>query len=186
MPAATIIIENMFCPKCGTENSSPVRFCRTCGEDLETVSALVEGRLVVSGSTGDKGFFRKPSWELAMLSLFLGVAILVTAFILGFDYITGFPTPWLAMLIVAFPMIGYGVAQIIKVSTMAEMIPVQPAAERQGELSGGHRELPESRTDYVSPEDVKDYRTADLVPGSVVEGTTRHLEMEEEPESDDD
>lgn len=154
--------------------------------DLETVSALVEGRLVVSGSEDDLGFLRKPSWELAMLSLFLGVAILVTSFILGFDFVTGFPTPWLAMLIIAFPMVGYGVAQIIKVATKEAKIPVRPVEGEAGQFSPGGRILPESRTEFVSPEDVKDYRTADLVPGSVVEGTTRHLEMREETESEDD
>lgn len=175
----------MYCPKCGIENSSDVKFCRKCGAELETVAALIEGRLTVSDSGKGKGFFTTPSWELAMLALFLGVAILVTAFILGFDYITGFPTPWLAMLIVAFPMIGYGVAQIIRVSTQEKNVVVSSNASSAQQLRGGGKELPESHTDYVSPDDRAAHRTADLVPASVVEGTTRHLEMEEAVETDD-
>ena len=151
---------------------------------MEAVAALIDGRLVVSGTDETKGFFSRPSWEKALVPFFFGVAIMIASFILGFDPNTGEPRPWLAFLFLAFPIIGFGIAQIIKVSNKEkekERKPVVVRAADPGAIAAGSlRELPESRTDYVSPDEKFDSRMADPVRGSVVEGTTRHLEMEEE------
>lgn len=177
----------MYCPKCGIENNDEVRFCRKCGAELEAVAALIEGRLVVSEPDKPKGFFSAPSWEKALVSFFFGVSIMIASFILGFDPLTGAPTPWLAFLFIAFPIVGFGIAQIIKVTNVEKergSVTVRPAAPAEVTASEP-KELPESRTDYVSPDERFDSRTADLVPGSVVEGTTRHLEMEDKVETAD-
>jgi hypothetical protein len=171
----------MYCPKCGTENTGEVRFCRKCGAELETVAALVEGKLVIADPDEKKGYFQNPSWEKALVPFFFGVAIMIASFILGFDPFTGAPTPWLALLFVAFPIVGFGIAQIIKVSNKEKeraSVKVRPAAGRFVKGSGA-KGLPESRTDYVSPDEGREEREPEYVPSSVVEGTTRHLEMEE-------
>jgi len=177
----------MYCPKCGTENNSEVRFCRNCGADLETVSALVEGRLVVSEESEKKGYFHNPSWEKAFVPFFFGVAVMILSFILGFDPNTGAPNPWLAMLFVAFPILGFGIAQIIKVSNKdKERNSVKVRSASGGKTAeSGSKALPESRTDYVSPGEGRERREPEYVPGSVVEGTTRHLQMEESVETQD-
>lgn len=173
----------MYCPKCGVENNSEVRFCRKCGAELEAVAALIDGRLVVSDSAKPNGFFSEPSWEKALVPFFFGVAIMIASFILGFDPNTGEPRPWLAFLFLAFPIIGFGIAQIIKVSNKEKekgRSPITVRAATPGEVPGvARKELSESRTDYVSPDEGADQRTPDLVPASVVEGTTRHLEMDD-------
>ena len=177
----------MYCPKCGTENNSEVRFCRNCGSDLETVSALVEGRLVVAESDGEEGFLNRPSWEKGLGLLFFGTALLITSFILGFDPNTGAPRAWLAVLFLAFPIVGFGIAQIIKIANKEkerESVRVRSAAGARASEGGG-KSLPESRTEYVSPGEGQKRREPEFVPGSVVEGTTRHLEMEESVETKD-
>lgn len=179
----------MYCPKCGIENTSDVRFCRKCGAELEAVAALLDGRLVVSEPAETKQGLSKPSWERAFVSLFFGVAMMVASFILGIDPNTGVPNPWLALLFLAFPTVGYGIAQIIKVAIAEKEKERNPVTVRSSPTAGisgnAAKKLPESRTDYVSPEDRANHRTADLVPSSVVEGTTRHLEMEETIETQD-
>ncbi|HUF05606.1 MAG TPA: zinc-ribbon domain-containing protein [Aridibacter sp.] len=166
----------IYCPKCGTENTSGVRFCRKCGAEIEAVAALLEGRLVVSDGDEGKGIFRKLRWELAMLSLFLGVAFLLVAFIGGIDGNTGTPNPLFALLIFAFPLIGFGIAQAIRVSSGDKKVVRASAAPR--EIPRTERDqLPESRTDYVSPEPAPGKRNDDLVAEGVVEKTTRRLEL---------
>jgi hypothetical protein len=179
--------KNMYCPKCGTENTGEVRFCRKCGAELETVAALVEGKLVIADSAEEKGYFQNPSWEKALVPFFFGVAIMIASFILGFDPLTGAPTPWLALLLVAFPILGFGIAQIIKVSNKEkerDSVKVRPATVHDA-ANRGAKELPESHTEYVSSDDGRERREPEYVPASVVEGTTRHLEMEESVETSD-
>jgi hypothetical protein len=177
----------MYCPKCGTENTGEVRFCRKCGAELETVAALMSGKLVIAESDEKKGYFANPSWEKALVPFFFGVAIMLASFILGFDPVTGAPGPWLALLLVAFPILGFGIAQIIKVSNKEKQgASVTVRAESGTDAAErGAKRLPESQTEYVSPDDVRDSREPEYVPSSVVEGTTRHLEMEEAVETND-
>ena len=37
----------MHCPKCGTEAAGAPKFCRVCGQNLSTVSALLSGQTVI-------------------------------------------------------------------------------------------------------------------------------------------
>ena len=37
----------MHCPKCGTEAAGTPKFCRVCGQNLATVSALLSGQTVI-------------------------------------------------------------------------------------------------------------------------------------------
>ncbi|REJ75973.1 MAG: zinc ribbon domain-containing protein [Acidobacteria bacterium] len=178
-------LDTIYCPKCGTENSAEVRFCRNCGAELETVAALVEGRLVVAEDKDNEGFFRKASWEKALTAFSLGVVLLIISFIFGVDSQNDTTTPWLALLVLACPLIGFGVGQIIKVSNKDKK-----AAEmtvRAARPIGGNdtRRLAESKTDYVSPDSPKADREEMFAPGSVVEATTRHLEMQSDVETND-
>lgn len=121
----------------------------------------------------------KPAtWEGAIGKIFMGVAFLAVAVILAF---TGRASAWwFWMLIPAFAMLGSGVAKYIQLkkneqgnaafSPTAFPDAVSPAQQNSS--------LPPLTTEYIAPE--SRYKTGDLVPPSVTDSTTRHLEMNPE------
>ncbi|HEY0429961.1 MAG TPA: zinc-ribbon domain-containing protein [Pyrinomonadaceae bacterium] len=182
----------MFCPKCGTQNPETGKFCRKCGTDLATVSDALSGK--TSGTAHHFGMISpvqpmilmnrkgKPvNWESAIGKLFMGLAFLTVAIVLG---VTGRGNGWwFWMLMPAFGMLGSGVAQYMQLKTggnrQASTLPSQPA---QNVISQSQNAaLPPNRTEYVDPE--SRYKTGDLVPPSVTDNTTRHLEMNSEGET---
>lgn len=169
----------MFCPKCGTENPDTGKFCRSCGIDLGNVSVALNGDTAASCLTsGRRG--RPISWESAMTKLFMGVAFLVVAVVLG---ATGAGRGWwFWMLIPGFMFVGGGLAQYIQLKKAEKrQVPVA-AANLPGSLpSNANTALPPTQTSYISPE--SRYRTGDLVPPSVTETTTKHLEINSEGET---
>ncbi|MEZ5344515.1 MAG: zinc ribbon domain-containing protein [Pyrinomonadaceae bacterium] len=173
----------MFCPKCGTKNPSDGKFCRKCGTDINVVSAALTGKSSGSKSYREQKSESKVTLESAMGKFFMGLAFLTVAIILGVTGVAGGKTWWFWMLIPAFGMIGSGVAQFIRLrQNSAAGITADPVDSGKDLDSQKHDALPESITDYVSPNDAR-YRTGDLVPSSVVENTTRHLKTDSEGET---
>ncbi len=182
----------MFCPKCGTKNPDSGKFCRSCGTDLETVSDVLTGKL--NSKSRAIGMIQpiKPidlmncksksvSWENALGKLFMGIAFLVISIALAFSAMgRGW---WFWMLIPAFSMLGAGIAQIIQLQKNEKrMIPVR-LQENQNNLKEELKaQLPPQQTEYVKPQN-SIYDTGELVPPSVVERTTRHLEINRESET---
>jgi hypothetical protein len=182
----------MFCPKCGTQNPETGKFCRSCGTDLGTVSEALTGKsskkmqgfgMMEPMSVMDLSCNKsKPvSWESALGKLFMGVAFLVVSVILAF---TGKANAWwFWMLIPAFAMLGSGVAQYVQLKK-TEQRNISPAFQpSQNVISSAPQNsfLPPTQNEYVAPE--SRYKTGDLVPSSVTDGTTRHLEMNSESET---
>lgn len=182
----------MFCPKCGIQNPETGKFCRSCGTDLGTVSDAL------SGKSSGKGFGMmqpgqplsvmnhkgKPvSWESAFGKLGMGVAFVVVAFILG---ATGMGKGWwFWMLIPGFLMLASGAAQCVQITKSDQQKDLSPQHERQNqnEISSAPQNavLPPTQTVYVAPD--SRYKTGDLVPPSVTDNTTRHLEINSEGET---
>ena len=170
----------MFCPKCGTENPETGRFCRSCGTDLGNVSVALTGGLPPTQALVDhKG---KPvSWDRAIVKIFTGVAFLIVSIALALSG-TGRGW-WFWMLIPAFTSLGAGVAQFIQLkSAQRTSAAFAPSEQRNIGAASQNAGLPPSRTDYVSPAESR-YKTGDLVPPSVTEGTTRHLDKDSEGET---
>ncbi|HMS41145.1 MAG TPA: zinc-ribbon domain-containing protein [Pyrinomonadaceae bacterium] len=171
----------MFCPKCGTQNPETGRFCRSCGADLGNVSAALSGKLPQPQNlVNSKG---KPvSWEGAITKFFMGIAFLTVSVVLG---VSGKGNGWwFWMLIPAFSMIGAGVAQYIQLKkSESQGITFAPQTS-QNALSSApiNAALPSAQTEFVSPDNSR-YKTGDLVPPSIIESTTRHLEMDSEGET---
>jgi hypothetical protein len=175
----------MFCPKCGIKNPGNGVFCRSCGTDLKVVSDAISGKY--SGiQRGELQVYKEDPkiLEGAMSSLFSGFAFLAIAIFLGITGITGGRYWWFWLLIPAFGAIGYGMAALIRLRQANRRNSSIEMAEKRTELSGARQKsLPEGVTEFVSDFEDLEHKTGDLAPSSVVENTTRHLEMETEPKS---
>ena len=170
----------MFCPKCGTQNAETGRFCRSCGADLGNVSAALTGNLPKPQSLVDrKG---KPvSWESAIVKLFTGLAFLTISIALAFSQMgRGW---WFWMLIPAFGALGGGFAQLIQLKKSEKQSVTFVPQNTQNAIPSAplNNALPPTQTQYSAPD--SRYKTGDLVPPSVIENTTRHLEMDSEGET---
>ena len=183
----------MFCPKCGTQNPESGKFCRTCGTDLAPVTAALSKKSVNKMQNfglmepvnpmlmcDSKG---KPlTLENALGKIFMGVAFLIVSIVLAF---TGRASQWwFWMLIPAFGMLGSGIARYIQIKK-SEQRSVNAFPESQTNQTFApisNASLPPTQTAYIPPAESR-YQTGDLVPPSVVEGTTRHLEINQEGET---
>jgi len=174
----------MYCPKCGTENPKDGSFCRKCGTDLSLISDALGGSWTDYTSDSD-GKKKEDPWESAFGSMFMGFAFLIVAAILGFSGAAGGRHWWFWLLIPAFSMLGAGFSKWKKSQHNQKMRELELAlVNSQNGISEGHRQsLPEGNAVPVSMEMDNSYQTGELVPPSVVERTTRHLEMNKEGET---
>ena len=170
----------MFCPKCGIQNPETGKFCRSCGTDLGNVSDVLSGKLQRSSTClNSKG--RPITLESAITKFFMGVAFVVVSIAL---VATGAGRGWwFWMLIPALMFIGGGIAQYIQIKSATGQAGVRVSTPDQNVISGSNPNaaLPPQRTSFVSPE--SRYKTGDLVPPSVTDTTTKHLELNSEGET---
>lgn len=179
----------MFCPKCGTENPETGRFCRSCGTDLGNVSSALSGELKPSRPStyvDHKGRVRsnEPSDIIshAIRNSVMGIGFLVIAAVLYFTGVAGGHSWWWAMLFPGFSMLASGFSQFVKYGAMGEK---KTTATYQPTLNNNQfpQSLPPNQTEFVKPQ-ASIYDTGELVvPPSVTENTTRHLEMNSEGET---
>jgi hypothetical protein len=164
----------MFCPKCGGQNPAEGKFCRTCGTDLGNVSQALTGTLPPQHQILDRRG-RPVSWDRAIIKIFSGLAFVAVACALA---VTGNGRGWwFWMLIPAFTSLGAGVAQFVQLKK-AEKGRVEFTPMGSAMPPAQNTALPPPQTEFVSPE--SRYKTGDLVPASVTENTTRHLELDSE------
>ncbi len=165
----------MFCPKCGQQNPEEGKFCRACGSDLGNVSQALAGKVGRPQALRDrKG--RPVSWERAISKMFGGFAFLAVAIALAFS--RSGTDWWFWLLIPAFMSLGAGVAQLIHLKKAESgNVGFSPGPST---LAGSQdAALPPPQTEWV-PAPESRYKTGDLVPPSVTEGTTRHLDVNSE------
>ena len=189
----------MFCPKCGANNPEKGKFCRSCGTDLSPVSDALAGRsnnknlgfgmiepLHPMNFSGKKQ--KSVSWESMLSTLFVGFAFLVIAVVLGITGAANARQWWFWLLIPGFSMLGTSIAQYIQLKKYEQKSishSERPEAAKSLDQTS-NKSLPPKRAEYVSVADLAPdsrYKTGDLAPPSVVEGTTRHLEMNSEGET---
>jgi hypothetical protein len=173
----------MFCPKCGTQNPETGRFCRNCGADLGNISEALSGNLKKPQNLVDKK--GKPvNWESAIVKIFTGLAFLIVAAVLGITGIAGGKFWWFWMLIPAFGSLGSGIAHYIQLKKIEQQQRVSftpPDSSNVISSASSNTALPPTNTEYVAPD--SRYKTDELVPPSVIEDTTRHLEINPEGET---
>ena len=163
----------MFCPKCGHQNPETGKFCRSCGTDLGNVSnALTAPPQQIVGRRG-----RPIHWEGAITKFFSGLAFLIVAIVMA---VTGVGRGWwFWLLIPAFGSIGSAVAQYVQLKKAEKgQLPYVPVVQPNALPGNQGAALPPQQSVFVSPE--SRYKTGDLVPPSVTDNTTRHLEMDTE------
>ncbi|MBK9164073.1 MAG: zinc ribbon domain-containing protein [Acidobacteria bacterium] len=191
----------MFCPKCGTKNPEDGKFCRSCGVDIGVVSKALTRKSksddlglgmdldssmdLFSGEPEDERRRSDPAevYGDAIKAVISGIGFLVVAIVLQTTGVAGGRTWWWAMLFPAFTFLGKGISDLLKSRKMEQLRALRPGVEEQTRnLSATtNAELPAASTEFVSPE--SRYRTGELMPPSVVEGTTRHLEVNKEGET---
>jgi len=165
----------MFCPKCGGQNPETGKYCRTCGTDLGNVSSALQGRPPSQQLLSRKG---KPiHWEGAITKFFTGLAFLIVSIVLAF---TGMGRGWwFWLLIPAFGSLGSGIAQYVQLrKTEKANLAFQGVQQQNAFAPVQNTALPPQQTEWVAPE--SRYKTGDLVPPSVTDNTTRHLELDSE------
>lgn len=157
----------MYCPKCGLQNFVETKFCRSCGVDLSSLSALT--------NESPKQALSEKYIELKSL----GVKGMLLGF--GFLFISAviFSIPprdgifWLFPLAFSIFFFATGISRFVQAKGIKELsTPNEPAT------------LPSSRTDYVKPT-ASIYETDELtaLPQSVTERTTNLLHLDTEPET---
>jgi hypothetical protein len=174
----------MFCPKCGAQNPEAGVFCRSCGTRLTNATAPlgVGGTAAqVNQLVGRRG--RPVSYESAGAKLFTGLAFIIIACILGW---TGNGHGWwFWMLIPGFASFGKGIAQWMQIRNAGQGAFVSPTIapeDRDRSVSAAAApNLPPAQQQWATSE--SRYKTGDLVPPSVTETTTRHLDLNKEGET---
>jgi len=169
----------MFCPKCGIQNPETGKFCRSCGTDLGNVSDVLSGKLQIEKGCGTTRKGKPISLESAATKFFMGIAFITISIILGFSGSgRGW---WFWMLIPGLMFVASGLAQYVQLRSSGQ-IGARFGSPNQDSLSGTiPSSLPPRQTNFVSPE--SRYSTGDLVPPSVTDSTTKHLEMNSEGET---
>jgi hypothetical protein len=185
----------MFCPKCGTKNPDDGKFCRSCGVDLAMVPSAMSGTLQPT-DTGSNSVARSGRRDLRRRTdpnevfadgvkyIVLGFGFLGISMALLFTGVAGGNVWWWAMLFPAVSLFGKGVSDVLKSKGMAPAANTGVISTGARNIAGGSNpipSLPPTRTDLASPG--TKYRTGDLVPASVTDHTTRHLEMDKEGET---
>ena len=170
----------MFCSKCGTENPDNGKFCRSCGLPINGGTAVAPAMPPQLQRLVDKK--GKPiSYESALAKIFTGIAFIVIACFLYFTNAAGGHAWGFWMLIPGFGSLGSGIAQWLQIRNAgAAGVNVAPIVDPNRGISGAAAtpNLPPAQQQWVSPDST--YRTGDLVPPSVTDATTRHLQTDSE------
>jgi len=129
---------------------------------------------------------RAVSWESAITKIGTGLAFLAVSIILGVTQKFGAQVWWFWLLIPAFATLASGIAQFVQLKKLEKQeAGIAPQNTANTLSSTPQSALPPTQTDYVSPPKQSIYDTGELTerPGSVTEGTTRHLEINSEGET---
>ncbi len=177
----------MFCPKCGTQNPDDGKFCRSCGVDLANVNAAISGELTktdescVTGRRGPRN--ADQLFADAMRSIVTGVGFFVVSCVLYLTNVANGRAWFWALLIPAFTLLAKGISDYVRSRRMDRSRQQMVAQPSVNQVAGFQATtLPPAQTTFIAPAESR-YNTGDLVPPSVTDNTTRHLEANPEGET---
>jgi hypothetical protein len=191
----------MFCPKCGTQNPETGKFCRACGTDLGNVSAVISGNLPANLTDAGVAHIhhearrrRDPNEVFgdSVKNIILGIGFLVVSIVLLVTNVANGKNWWWAMLFPAFGLLASGISCYLKYQRMEKSQAAASLNQNQTNQTQNlfnqpppNSALPPTQADYVRPPQKSVYDTGELYekPPSVTEGTTRHLEINNEGET---
>ena len=172
----------MFCPKCAAQNIDGASFCRVCGANISLVPQALSGQLPQAPPSEDNDYRGRrrrrgrhdgpPSLEKAILNISVGIGFLVAALAIMYRFPGGVFWGW-SFFFPAFDRLGRGIAALVAVRK-------QEAATLAHGPSQMYIAPPQQGAATPSLAEQHRLRTGELVspPGSVTEGTTRHLGAE--------
>jgi hypothetical protein len=168
----------MFCPKCGNENPNEAKFCRGCRANLANVLAVVDDE--VSVYTWPQKVDADELYSSSLRNTVLGLGVLLLSVMLFF--VTGQSPYWVLLIVPSVVVFAVGVSGIVRAQDLNKK---KAALASEPLLNHSNvNQLGQGRPDYIKPEPAFDYETNELLETpSVVEDTTRQLEMNSEGET---
>ncbi|HWT02775.1 MAG TPA: zinc ribbon domain-containing protein [Pyrinomonadaceae bacterium] len=178
----------MYCPRCGTQNTDGVKFCRACGTELEALALVLSGRPAPPAEADDEPK-TADDW-LALRSdgvrnIATGVCLLVISVLIGVALAlflpASFDAPWILIWIVLVGWmavwggieLGRGIGDFLEAVSRLRMM--GPPARGQA-VDQTPRQLESHGEPVMNPSAFKKPPKA-----SVTEATTRHLDDLAEP-----
>jgi hypothetical protein len=111
-----------------------------------------------------------------------GIGFLIVSVVLFTTGVAGGKAWWWAMLFPAFTFLAKGISDMVKSRKMER--PRAGFAPMANQAIGGNgfqnSPLPPAQQQFVAPMAESRYKTGDLVPPSVTDDTTRHLQIDQE------
>lgn len=154
----------MYCPRCATQNIESARFCRSCGANLSLVPQALSGHLPETRKDGiEKAIrrIREPNLARGVRRVSVGFAFLVivaVVFLTRASLGSLGPPEAVWLLIPAFFLLLKGIGEMVKVISK--------------ERDARHALMPVQTTVKLPPDPIYD----PAVPSSITERTTRHLD----------
>ncbi|MFV0387571.1 MAG: hypothetical protein ACK5NT_02355 [Pyrinomonadaceae bacterium] len=165
----------MFCPKCGFNNESEGRFCRKCGNDLQSVGIALVSNSETLPSDVEKRITRLRNKTISSLVIALGFFAVLIALAVS-KSTSSDANNWVWFLFPAFALLGASIKSFFELRSLKN----NNSENQQALPNTQPHSLNERRTEFVNVDDVTSYQTGDLVPASVVENTTRLLDSDAE------
>lgn len=151
----------MYCPRCGTQNDDPMKYCRACGENLSVISLVLTKHLPAKLITKLDNYLEWKNERLRRDSIFSGVSGAVFLFLSIYHLVSeGVSFTVIFTFICACTLFFWSIWYYLVY---------------QRSLSANKGTIEEEST-VSQPEEVSATKILNLPPVSVTESTTKHLD----------